>query len=265
MEWRRPDYDLDDPGAAARVVRRDRPSLVIHTAAWTDVDGCARDPAQAMRRNGTATGELAVACAAAGSRLVLVSTNEVFDGSRTDGRGYAETDPTGPINPYGESKEQGERLARAAFDSAGHPDALWIVRTAWLFGPPGRDFPTRILAAADGLPPGQPLPVVVDEIGSPTYAPDLARAILDLLESAAADTYHLVNTGQASRAEWADAVLAACRGGAVPLRPISRTSFSRPSTPPARAVLDVTRSEKAGVIMRSWRESFAEYVPLLCP
>ncbi len=143
LAWGRPDYDLDDPGAAERLVARDRPEVVVHAAAWTDVDGCARDPDLAMARNGTATGRLARACAAAGVDLVVVSTNEVFDGRRTDGRGYRPDDPTAPANPYGASKLAGELAARDAYaalpgggSGLGGP-ALAIVRTAWLYGPPG--------------------------------------------------------------------------------------------------------------------------------
>ena len=122
------------------------------------------------------------ACAA-GVDLVLVSTNEVFDGQRTDGRGYGPGDPPRPVNPYGASKLAGEIAARAAFArrwrrleaGPGTPLAarpqLAIVRTAWLFGPPGNDFPAKILAAADrARAAGEPLRVVGDEVGSPTYA-----------------------------------------------------------------------------------------------
>ena len=95
LAWDLPEHDLDDPESAMRLVRLHHPDLVIHAAAWTDVDGCARDPGRALRRNGTATGEMAQACAASGSALIAVSTNEVFDGLRTDGRPYAATDRPG--------------------------------------------------------------------------------------------------------------------------------------------------------------------------
>ena len=88
LAWDLPEHDLDDPTSAARLVSTYRPDAVIHAAAWTDVDGCARDPELALRRNGTAVGEMAEACAGSGSALVTVSTNEVFDGLRTDGLPY---------------------------------------------------------------------------------------------------------------------------------------------------------------------------------
>jgi dTDP-4-dehydrorhamnose reductase len=273
--WSRPDYDLDDPGAAARVLRRDAPEIVVHAAAWTDVDGCARDPARAMRRNAIAVAELADVCAADGIDLLVVSTNEVFDGRRTDGRGYAARDRPAPGNPYGASKLAGETAAQAAFLRRGGvlaaagldgPPAgpqLAIVRTAWLFGPPGNDFPARILAAAErARAAGEPLQVVADEIGSPTYARDLADAIVELLAAGAyAGVHHLVNGGAVSRAGWARAVLAAA-GLDVPLREVPLASWVRPSAAPAWAVLEPTPLP-SGEPLRPWGEAFADYLPAL--
>ena len=88
LAWDLPDHDLDDPTSAGRLVGRYRPDVVVHCAAWTDVDGCARDPDLALRRNGTAVDEMARACAGSGAALVTISTNEVFDGRRGDGRPY---------------------------------------------------------------------------------------------------------------------------------------------------------------------------------
>jgi dTDP-4-dehydrorhamnose reductase len=262
--WIRPDYDLDEPAAAARMVVRDAPGLVIHAAAWTDVDGCARDPALAERRNGEAVGDLAEACAAAGCDMVYVSTNEVFDGTRTDGQGYRETDPTDPPNPYGASKLLGERLARDAHGIAGdHGPRLWIVRTSWLFGPRGADFPRKILAARERLPPHEPLRVVTDEVARPTYAPDLAGGILRIVSASQGGTYHLVNEGAASRFEWAREVLEAC-GRPTELLPVTSAEFIRASRPPAWGVLDSSAAASMGVRLPPWRSAFRAYVPTLC-
>ncbi len=119
LAWDRTAFDLDAPGSVGDRLDRDRPEVVIHAAAWTDVDGCAREPALALQRNGVATGVLASACARRGIDLVAISTNEVFDGRRNDGIGYAPSDPTSPANPYGVSKLAGERAATDAFDAAG--------------------------------------------------------------------------------------------------------------------------------------------------
>jgi dTDP-4-dehydrorhamnose reductase len=259
IAWSRPDYDLDNPAAAQSLVARDRPALVIHAAAWTDVDGCAREPELAQRRNADAVGELARACVGSVARFLLVSTNEVFDGERTDGLGYREDDPVAPANPYGASKLAGEVAAGEAF--AATAGGLWIVRTAWLFGPPGNDFPTKILAAADRLAPGDPLKVVSDEIGSPTYAPDLAAGLLDLVSGSSGGTFHLAGAEVASRYGFAAAVLERLRPGRR-LAPISRSDFVRASNPPQWAVLDCARAAGFGVRLRPWQEALAEYVAL---
>ncbi len=274
LAWSRPDYDLDDPSAAARVVGRDAPEVVVHAAAWTDVDGCAREPARAMRRNALAVAELAEACAAAGTDLVVLSTNEIFDGRRTDGRGYGPGDRPAPGNPYGASKLAGETAAQAAFlrrggalaAADGAPSAgpqLAIVRTAWLFGPPGNDFPGKILAAAErARAAGEPLRVVGDETGSPTYAPDLADAIVELLAGGAyAGIHHVVNAGAVSRAAWARAVLAGARLD-VAVAEVPLASWARPAAVPAWAVLAPTPLP-SGEPLRPWEAAFAEYLPVL--
>jgi dTDP-4-dehydrorhamnose reductase len=259
--WGRPDYDLDDPSAAARLVKRDRPELVIHPAAWTDTEFCAREPDLCQRRNGEATGALAMACAAGGVDLVIISTNEVFDGRRRDGQGYGPDDATNPINPYGASKLAGERAATEAFRSAG--SGLAIVRTAWLYGPPGNDFPAKILAAADrARQAGEPLRVVGDEIGSPTFAPDLAEAIVELAASDSVQgVHHVVNAGAVSRAGWARELLRQC-GLQVPIEEIAAATWIRASAAPAWAVLEPTPLP-GGEPLRPWQAALADYVPTL--
>jgi len=259
--WSRPDFDLDRLADFAAVLDRDRPEVIVHAAAWTDVDGCARDPELAMRRNGEATGALARAAAERGLDLLVVSTNEVFDGRRTDRKGYGATDAPAPINPYGVSKLAGERSAEAAYeDSAGQ---LGIVRTAWLFGPPGDDFPTKILAAAakarDAL---QPLKLVVDEVGSPTYTADLAEAIVELLGSGdIAGIHHVVNAGMAPRIDWAREVLRQA-GVTVATEPVPAATWPRASTPPLWAVLEPTPLP-SGEPLRTWQGATADYLPTL--
>jgi dTDP-4-dehydrorhamnose reductase len=294
LAWSRPAYDLDDPEAAARCIRQTAPEVVVHAAAWTDVDGCAREPERAMRRNALAVAELADACVRSGTDLVLVSTNEVFDGRRTDGLAYTPEDGPRPGNPYGASKLAGEAAAQAAFlghgglierpgapGRSGAPGAvsagaavgmparpasapqLAIVRTAWLYGPPGNDFPVRILASADrARAAGEPLRVVGDEIGSPTFAPDLAEGILDLLASGTfAGIHHIINAGAVSRAGWARHVLAALEVE-VPIVEISLAAWTRPSTPPAWSVLAPT-ALPSGESLRPWQAAFADYRPFL--
>ena len=272
IAWSRPAFDLDTltAGSVTALLDRDRPEVVIHAAAWTDVDGCAKDPALAMRRNGEATGILAQACRRR-TDLVLVSTNEVFDGRRSDGRGYGTNETRSPGNAYGASKAEAEILAARAyaFEEDEAIGRLAIVRTSWLHGPPGNDFPAKIAAAAlRARAAGQALKVVGDEIGSPTYAPDLAEAIAGLLaEDALTDgrsrqaIHHLVNAGRASRADWAREVLRATAID-VELEEVPASTWQRASTPPLWAVLEPTPLP-SGEPMRDWREAFADAVPAL--
>lgn len=275
ITWTRADLDLDAPDGFAALLERDRPELVVHAAAWTDVDGCARDPDLAMQRNGRATGALARACVVRGLDLVVVSTNEVFAGDRADGRGYAASDPTRPANPYGASKLAGEAAAIEAYaEVAGHrigpPDGAWsapvgpqlaIVRTAWLFGPPGGDFPAKIATAAErAAAVGEPLRVVGDELGNPTFAGDLAEAIVELIGSGAPEgIHHCVNAGVVSRAGWARAVLAGLGLTAI-VEEVPAASWQRASRPPRWGALEPTPLP-SGEPMRSWREALADDLP----
>jgi dTDP-4-dehydrorhamnose reductase len=262
IAWRRDAFDLDAPDGVGSRLDRDRPEVVVHAAAWTDVDGCALDPELAFRRNAVATGTLATACAARGADLLVISTNEVFDGTRTDGHPYLPTDPTAPGNPYGASKAEGERLATLAFVE-GPGAGLGIARTAWLFGAPGRDFPSRILDAAErALASGEPLRAVGDEWGTPTYTADLAEAIVELLaKDAIAGIHHLVNSSFASRADWARYVVGRA-GLDVEVVNVPASTWERPSRPPRWGVLAPTPLP-SGEPLRSWPDAMADYAPLL--
>ena len=265
IAWSRAIFDLDAPGDVARVLDRDRPEAIVHCAAWTDVDGCARDPELAMARNGLATGILARAAADRGVDLIVVSTNEVFDGGRADGSGYGPADPVGPINAYGASKLAGEEAAGAAYGAAGAAGGgvLGIARTAWLYGPPGNDFPAKILAAAErSRAAREPLRLVSDETGSPSFTADVAEAIGELIGSAAiAGTHHLVNAGRATRAAWAREVLRQARVD-VPTEDVPAATWPRASTPPAWAVLEATPLP-GGEPLRPWQAALADYLPTL--
>jgi dTDP-4-dehydrorhamnose reductase len=261
IAWTRRDFDLDAPDDVGTILDRDRAEVVVHAAAWTDVDGCARDPDLAIRRNAVATGHLAIACATRGLDLLVISTNEVFDGRRTDGRPYAIDEPVSPGNPYGASKAMGEQVASDAF--LNRRGMVGIVRSSWLYGPPGNDFPTKILAAADGATAaGDPLRVVGDEFGSPTFTHDVAEAIVDLL--AAGDVrgiHHVVNSGVASRADWAGELFRQLRVG-VTIEEVPSSTWQRASTPPLWGVLEPTPLP-SGEPLRPWQAALADYVPML--
>jgi dTDP-4-dehydrorhamnose reductase len=261
IAWTRADFDLDAPDGIDVALDRDRPEVVVHTAAWTDVDGCARDPDLAIRRNAVATGVLALACARRGLDLIVISTNEVFDGGRTDGRPYGPADEVRPINPYGASKIKAEEISRDAY--LHRQGTVGIVRTAWLYGPPGNDFPSKILAAAQrARASAERLKVVGDEYGSPTFAPDVAEAIAELIGSGEiGGVHHIVNTGVASRADWARELFRQA-GIDVAIEDVPAATWQRASTPPAWGVLEPTPLP-SGEPLRPWPQALADYLPTL--
>jgi dTDP-4-dehydrorhamnose reductase len=261
IAWTRADFDLDTPTSIDTLLDRDRPEVVVNAAAWTDVDGCARDPKRAMDRNAESVHVLAHATAKRDIDLVQLSTNEVFDGRRNHDRGYRPDDPAFPGNPYGTSKFAGEIEAAAAY--RGRRASLGIVRTAWLYGPPGNDFPTKILAAAERAHAGgEPLKVVGDEFGSPTFTHDVAEAIVDVLGSDEwRGVYHVVNAGVASRATWARELFRQV-GLAVEIEEVPAATWERASTPPSWGVLEPTELPGREPL-RPWQDALADYVPLL--
>jgi dTDP-4-dehydrorhamnose reductase len=249
MAMRRPDFEITDP-ETARAVAAWQPELVVNAAAWTDVDGCALDPERATAVNGYAAGALAAAAASVGAKFVQVSTNEVFDGS--DAGSYATDSVPRPVTAYGISKLTGERAVTAA------NDRHLIVRTAWLFGPGGRNFVTKILGAARAaMDRGDRLRVVADEVGNPTWAPALAEQIVDLASPGdfPASIVHVAGTPPASRLEWAETAFAAA-GLAVPIEPVCLRDFPRASAPPLHAVL----VPSPGLAPIDWREATIRYV-----
>ena len=244
-----PEVDVSDQEAITAAIHGFSPEVVIHAAAWTDVDGCARDPDRAHLINALGTQNVALACADAEAALVYVSTNEVFDGQGIEP--YNETDEVRPISPYGESKAAGESSTRDSLDRH------YIVRTAWLYAPGGRNFPHRILELARE---SDSLRVVSDEVSNPTYAPDLAQAISALVATDAYGIYHLTNAGYCSRIEFAREALRLAGRGDVQITPISLAEYERDSSPPPFAPLANTAAAALGITLRPWQEALAEFI-----
>jgi len=246
--WARPDYDITLPAIAAQVAAL-HPDLVINCAAWTNVDGAESNPAAAFAANALGPYYLAEGCRRCGAIFVQVSSNEVFGG--VPGWTYREYDLPAPRSVYARSKLAGELAAQQRYDR------VYIVRTSWLFGPGGVNFPSKITAAADKF--GQ-LRVVADEVGNPTYAPDVAAGLAALVQQAYPGLYHLVNEGFASRFDFAKAILAATGRAQIPLAPISHQEWSRPADSPLHAVLVNQAAAAFGVVLRPWQEALSAYV-----
>lgn len=224
--------DVTDPDACARVIDAAAPEAIIHTAAWSDVDGCEQEPARATAVN--VAGTQNVVHAAGDAHVVLISSDYVFDG--TAGEPYDEGSAPNPVQVYGRTKLEAEHAVRAA---ARHT----IARTAWLYGgvradgARARNFVTTILRAAEG----GPVDVVDDQVGSPSSARDVAEALVRVVAERAHGVLHVVNQGAVSRADFARAILEeagrdpehvrAVPTSAIKARPANRPAYAPLATP----------------------------------
>ena len=244
-----PEYNITDRHAMLLLTQRFAPHLIIHAAAMTSVDGCARDPEAAYLVNGQGAQNMALAAADVNAELLYVSTNEVFDG-RAD-QPYHEWAARAPVNAYGRSKLAGEWYTEHLLRR------FYIVRTAWLYAEGGVNFPHRMIQLADEH--GK-LRVVTDEVGSPTYVVDLACALVRLIETHAYGVYHLVNDGIASRHEFAAEILRLSGRHKIPIEPIKSAEYQRASTPPLFAPLANTAAATLGIRLRPWQTALEEFL-----
>jgi dTDP-4-dehydrorhamnose reductase len=252
------DLDITD-GSAVRAAVSAQAGLakisgglaVINAAAWTDVDGAETQEDAAYAVNATAPGLLAAACAGVGAPLVHVSTDYVFAGDRgADGPPYTPQDTPDPATAYGRTKLAGEIAVRQLL-----PEASWVVRTAWVYGP-GKNFVgtmARLAAERDTVD------VVDDQRGSPTWSRDLAAGLLELLDRRPAPgIYHATNGGQTTWFELARETFALLGLDPERVRPTDSTAFVRPAPRPAYSVLDAAGWAAAGLTpLPAWREALA--------
>ncbi len=243
-----PDHDITDPALVIDAVYQFQPNLVIHAAAMTDVDGCERDPDMAFRVNALGTHNIALACGRCGATMVHISTNDVFDGRL--GRPYYEWDAPSPQSVYAQSKAAAEFYVRTLLHR------FYIVRTAWLYARGGANFVTKIIAAADTH---GALRVVTDEVSAPTYAPDLAQAIAQLIRTEHFGLFHLTNSGICSRYDWAIKILELSDRRQVPVEPITTDQWPRIAPPPLYAPLVNFTGNALGINLRPWQEALLDY------
>ncbi len=242
-----PEHDITEPKIIDAIVDF-KPHLILHPAAYTNVDGCEEDPETAYRVNVLGTWHIALAAQTTDSPMLYVSTNEVFPGDREIP--YFEWDEPRPINAYARSKLGGERVVQSLLNK------FYIVRTAWVFAPGGNNFVSKITRAAEKY---GALKVVDDEFGSPTYAPDLAEAIVKLTKSDMYGIYHFTNSGVCSRYEYAVEILKLAGMENVPITPIPSSQWKRLSTPPKRSILANMAGASIGITLRPWQEALADY------
>jgi dTDP-4-dehydrorhamnose reductase len=247
---------LDDRAAVLRVIRELAPRAIVHGGAVTNVDGCETESLAAYRINGLGTTWVAEGAAAVGAALAYVSTDFVFDGT-APGVPYATDHPVRPLSVYGASKRLGEEAVLAH----GRGD-FYVVRTSWVFGPGGKNFPKAILDRARS---GQPLKVVTDQIGRPTMTHDLAAALLDLLQlrPAGGGIYHAANEGHASWHQFAVGVLQAAGLGHIEVGSQLAADLKRPAPRPQWSVLDTDRLTRVrGKPLPSWQDAVRRYLEL---
>lgn len=244
-----PENDITDGAEIFNTIVDFYPDVVIHAAAYTNVDGCELEPDRAYAVNALGTQNVALACAECGADMLYVSTNEVFDGTKKEP--YLEFDQPNPIGVYGRSKLAGELYVRDLLSR------FYIVRTAWLYARGGNNFVTKIVRAADER--GE-LSVVTNEVSSPTYAPDLAEAISRLILTGHYGIYHLTNEGYCSRYEFACKILELSDRGHVPVRPITSEEYTRAAKPPPYTVIrNFCAATSLGIRLRPWEEALEEY------
>lgn len=244
--------DMSQPETIAPFIAQCRPQYVLNCAAYTAVDKAESEQLEAMTINGISVGELATACEHHHCKLITISTDYVFDGNGTSP--YQPDTPTDPVNYYGYSKCIGEQLAQK-----NNPSSI-IVRTSWVYSEHGHNFVKTMLRLMKERPE---LKVVSDQVGSPTYAADLAAALMQIVEedqrgNHRSGIYHYSNTGVISWYDFAVAIRDHAKLTANVL-PIPGTAYPTPASRPAYSVMDTTKVQTDfGIILQPWEERLAQ-------
>lgn len=238
---------IEDPDAVKAFFTREKPEWCINCAAYTAVDKAESEKETAFLINGDAPGFLAAACRHNNTRLIHISTDYVFDGTSSDP--LKETDPTGPINTYGASKLDGEQKALLL-----HPEGTMIIRTSWVYSEFGNNFVKTMIRLMKDRPA---IGVVDDQIGSPTYAADLAAAIIHIVATSifTPGVFHYSNEGRISWYEFAVAIRDAI-GSPCTVNPIPTAQFPTPAKRPHYSLLDKTRIRHTyNISIAGWHSS----------
>ncbi len=248
----RNELDITNGAAALDVIARVNPDVIIHAAAYTAVDDCESNEQHAMDVNGAGTANVVAAAKAVGARVIYISTDYVFDGTKAEP--YVETDQPNPASAYGRSKLAGEHAVAELGE-----DGL-VVRTSWVSGPHGSNMVKTILRAAENHPM---LTFVDDQIGKPTFTNDLAETLLTLTTRTDSGIMHVTNEGAVSWFEFCQEVLAAAGLGRDRVQPCATHELQppRPAPRPANSVLANTRFGELGLKpLRDFKEALQETV-----
>lgn len=244
--------DITDKKQVMDFIGDSKPDIVINSAAYTDVDGCEENRDLAYAVNGEGVRNLALACREVDCALLHISTDYVFDGTARDP--IAEDGEIGPISVYGKSKLEGEKAILEILDK------YFIVRTAWLYGINGKNFPKTMLELAENH---SEITVVYDEVGTPTYTPDLAYGISQLIETDKYGIYHLTNSGSCSWCEFSRLIFEIADKD-VKVIPVTASEFARPAPRPSYSVLENKNWIDNGFKpLRDYKEAIKEYIELI--
>ncbi len=248
--------DITDWKIVERCLKSLAPDVVIHAAAFTDVDGCEKDPDKAFRVNCEGTKNVFNAIKGTSVLFVLISTDYIFDGKKN--APYLEEDEANPISVYGKSKWEAEKFICA------NAERYLIIRTSWLFGLHGKNFVDTILKLAEKE---KELRVVSDQRGQPTYTSDLAVAINSILAfydkpgQAVKEILHVVNEGPTTWFDFTKEILSQAGKKGIAVKPIFSQELGRPASRPINSVLDTARLQaKVGLRLRHWREALSDYL-----
>ena len=233
--------DITNAEAAAAFIKQEAPEIVVHCAAYTNVDKAEEDLKNAELINVTGTENIAKACAEAGAVMVYISTDYVFDGTKNSP--YTPDDKPNPINNYGLTKLKGEEAVKK------YCEKYYIARTSWLYGHHGKNFVETMISLAKDRPE---LKVVDDQIGCPTWTVELANGILKLLDKPYG-TYHVCGSGSTSWYGFAKEILKNCE---VKSLPCTTDEFPRPARRPKYSIMDNNK------ICRNWQDALKDYMDL---
>jgi dTDP-4-dehydrorhamnose reductase len=251
--------DITNPDAVSVFMEASKPAIVVNCAAYTNVDGAEADVKNARKINALAPQVLAAACAMQSAFLIHISTDYVFDGTKTEP--YLEDDQTNPISVYGSSKLEGEEKIKTVFDD------YVIIRTSWMYSEYGSNFMRKIISLGKER---EFIEVVNDQVGSPTYARDLANCIIDIIiksilnpEAYLPGIYHYANQGSCSWYEFTKEIFELA-GINCEVRPVSTEKFPTKAKRPKYSVLNTTSIRSAfGIGIPNWRDSLKECISYL--
>jgi dTDP-4-dehydrorhamnose reductase len=248
--WDIEEIDIQKEEESVFKIEKLRPNIVIHVAAYTDVDGCERDEEKAFAVNAEGTKYVALAALRCRAKLIYLSTDYIFDGNKREP--YVESDLPHPLNVYGRSKWQGEQYVQELVKNS------LIIRAQWLYGRYGKNFVASILQQAREK---KALSIVNDQIGSPTYTVDLAKAISVLIQFNAQGIFHVANSDRCTWFTFGQAILNLAGMNEVKVISISSEALDRPAVRPSYSAFNCQKlKEKTGLILRPWSEALKDYL-----